>query len=103
MSESFAGRLAQLKTQLLGPLGKLSAEVRRDIVEGRIIEEPLNAFVIRVRASASTVTQAHVDALKASGLDEDSIFDATVCAAFVAGMERWTLAMKALGRSDDAP
>jgi len=101
--ESYSEYLAKLKARLLGPLGKLDPNVRRDIVEGRIVEEPLNSFVVRVRASAFTVTQAHVDQLKASGVDEDSIFEATVCAAFVAGLERWQVAMKALGRSDDAP
>jgi hypothetical protein len=100
--EPFGPFLERLRQQLVGPLGKLPAHVRRDIIEGRILDGPLNAFVVRVRANATSVTQQHIDELKASGLDEDEIFDAAVCAAFVAGVERYEAGMKALRGSSDA-
>ena len=101
--QSYADHLNRLKEQLLGPLGKLSVAVRRDVLEGRIVEGVLNAFVVRVRANATSVTQEHIDELKASGLSEDEIFDATLCAAFVAGAERYQAAMNALKEAKDAP
>ena len=102
MRESYSDYLNRLREQLLGPLGKLAPGVRRDILDGRIVEGAVNAFVVRVRGNASSVTQQHIDELKASGLDEDEIFDAAVCAAFVAGAERYQTAMKALQESADA-
>ena len=99
----FPEYLEKLRAQLVGPLGKLSEPIRRDILEGRIVEGALNAFVVRVRANATSITQAHIDELKASGLDEDEIFDAAVCAAFFAGAERWQAAMNALKEAGDAP
>jgi pyruvate/oxaloacetate carboxyltransferase len=101
--ESYADYLNRLKDQLLGPLGKLPAAVRRDIIEGRIVEGVLNTFIVRVRANATSVTQEHIDELKASGLTEDEILDATLCAAFVAGTERYEAAMRALEEAKDAP
>jgi alkylhydroperoxidase/carboxymuconolactone decarboxylase family protein YurZ len=101
--EPFSDYLNRLRGQLLGPLGRLSAELRRDIIEGRIVEGALNAFVVRVRANAASVTQEHIDQLKAEGLDEDEIYDATVCAAFVAGAERYNAALNALNEAKDAP
>jgi len=102
MRDSYSDYLSRLREQLLGPLGKLSPGIRRDILEGRIVEGALNAFVVRIRGNASSVTQEHIDELKAAGLDEDEIFDAAVCAAFVAGAERYQAAMKALNEAGDA-
>ena len=103
MRASFADFLRKLREQLLGPGGKLALKAREDILDGRIVEAPLNEFVVRVRANASSITQGHVDELKASGLGEDEIFEATVCAAFVAGQERYQAVMKLLAKVDDAP
>jgi alkylhydroperoxidase family enzyme len=102
MRESYGDFLGRLKKQLVDSLGKLPASVRREIIEGRIVEGALNAFVVRVRANAASVTQQDIDELKASGLDEDEIFEAAVCAAFVAGVERYAAGMKALRESTDA-
>ncbi len=103
MRRSYAEFLEQLKKALLGPSAKLPLNVRQDILEGRILEGVLNAFVVRVRGNASSITQEHIDELKAKGLSEDEIFEATVCAAFVAGAERYQAAMKAMAGSTDAP
>jgi hypothetical protein len=69
--EPYPDFLKRLREQLLGPAGRLAANVRRDIVEGRIVEGVLNAFVVRVRANASSVTQEHIYELKMKGYDED--------------------------------
>ena len=102
MRAPYAEFITRLKRQLEGPLGKLPLKTRQDILEGRILDEPLNGFVVRVRANATSVTQEHIDELKATGLDEDDIFDAAVCGSFFAGWERWQAGMKALGKSGDA-
>ena len=101
--QSYAEFLGQLREQLLGPLGKLPASIRRDILEGRIVDGVLNAFVVRIRANATSITQAHIDELKAAGLDEDEIFDAAVCAAFYSGFERFQAGVNALKGTTDAP
>jgi hypothetical protein len=77
--------------------------VRRDILDGRILSEPLNNFVVRVRANASSIGPTHVSELKAIGMSEDEIFEATVCAAYRASVERYAAFQAALGDGDDAP
>jgi hypothetical protein len=102
MRKSYREFLERLKERLVGPDGDLPADVRQSIIDGRILDEPLNAFVVRVRANASSLTQRDIDALKARGLSEDEIFEATICAAFVSGLERYQMAMKALQEASDA-
>jgi alkylhydroperoxidase/carboxymuconolactone decarboxylase family protein YurZ len=58
---------------------------------------------VRVRGSASTITEAHIAELLAGGLTEDEVFDATVCAAFRAGLERYEAGMNALEEAKRAP
>jgi hypothetical protein len=101
--QSYAEFLTLLRQSLLGPLGMLPLNTREDILAGRILEPALNAFVVRVRANASSVTQEHLDELRKQGLSEDAIFDAAVCAAVVAGVERYDCGMQALNGSRHAP
>jgi hypothetical protein len=96
MRKAYAAFLEQLKEQLLGASGSLPVEVRRDIIQGRILEGALNAFVVRVRANATSVSQADIDLLKADGASEDDIFEAAVCAAYVAGAERFEAGLRAM-------
>src|SRR5688572_25011548 len=100
MRRAYAAVLEQLKAQLVSASGHLPVEVRRDILEGRILDGLLNTFVVRVRANASSVNQAEIDALKAAGFEEDAIFEAAVCAALVAGAERFEAGLRAMKESD---
>src|SRR5688572_7360411 len=102
MRQDYVAFLERLKAQLLGPAGSLPVEVRRDIIEGRIVDGALNAFVVRVRANATSVTQAEIDSLKTEGYSEDAIFEAAVCAAFVAGAERFEAGLRAIKEAGDA-
>ena len=102
MRTSFGEYMDALRARLLDASGRLPVSVRTDILEGRIAPGLLNAFVVRVRASATTVTPEHIAELRASGLDEDQIFEATVCAAVRAGIERYQAAMNALSEHRDA-
>jgi len=96
MTRPYEELLSQLRQRLVGPLGKLAKAVRQDILDGRIVDGRLNAFVVKVQANASSIVQADIDALKAEGFDEDQIFDAAVCAAFRAGEERYKATLHAL-------
>jgi alkylhydroperoxidase family enzyme len=50
--------------------------------------EAARAYVEKVRRHAWRVIDADVEALRAAGLTEDEIFEATVAAAVAAGLER---------------
>jgi len=49
-----------------------------------------------IRRGAYLVTDAQVEALRATGLSEDEIFELTVSAAVGAGLERLEAGLKAL-------
>jgi alkylhydroperoxidase family enzyme len=63
-------------------------------------EQPVPAqaqtYVETVSRNAYRVTDAQVEALRASGLSEDEIFELTVAAAVGAGLERLDAGMRAL-------
>jgi alkylhydroperoxidase family enzyme len=55
------------------------------------------AYLEQVRTRAYTVTDADVEALKASGASEDEIFEQTVAAAISEGLRRFDAAARAIG------
>ncbi len=59
--------------------------------------EALAPYVEKVKQHAYKITDADVDALKAAGLDDDTIFHATTDAALRAGLERWRKGLAVLG------
>jgi hypothetical protein len=89
MRAPYADFLVRLRESLTGSQARLAPDVRRDIIEGRILEEPLNAYVVRVRANAASIGPEEIAQLKQRGLSEDEIFEGTVCAAYRAGVERY--------------
>jgi len=58
--------------------------------------EAARAYVEKVRRHAWRVTGADVEALRAAGLSEDEIFEATVAAAVSAGLDRLEAGMRTL-------
>ena len=54
-------------------------------------------YLEKVRRGAYAVTDADVERLKAAGLSEDEIFEATVTAAIGEGLRRLDAAMDAIG------
>jgi alkylhydroperoxidase family enzyme len=54
------------------------------------------AYLAKVRARASTITDGDVDALRAAGLSEDEIFEQTVAAAIGEGLRRLDAAGRVL-------
>jgi type II secretory pathway component PulM len=64
------------------------------------VSEPpaeLAAYLAKVRKQAYTVTDADVEALKAAGIAEDTIFEQTVAAAIREGLRRFEAAERAIG------
>jgi alkylhydroperoxidase family enzyme len=54
------------------------------------------AYLEKVRLRAYRVTDGDVEALLASGLSEDEIFEATVAAAVAAGLARFDAGLRTL-------
>jgi len=55
------------------------------------------AYLEKVHARASTVTDRDVDELKAAGVSEDEIFEHTVAAAIAEGLRRLDRAQAVIG------
>ena len=58
--------------------------------------EAARAYVEKVRQHAWRVTDADVEALRAAGLSEDEIFEATVAAAVSSGLDRLEAGLRTL-------
>jgi alkylhydroperoxidase family enzyme len=76
----------------------LVAELREAAQPERPVPPAFADYVAKVRDRAYTVTDAHVEALKAAGFSEDEIFEQTVSAAAAAGLERLQAGLEAMGR-----
>ncbi|HEX7082806.1 MAG TPA: hypothetical protein VF186_01685 [Gaiellaceae bacterium] len=57
----------------------------------------MDAYLDKVRRHAHRITDADVDALKAAGVDEDTIFEQTVAVAIGEGLRRLEAAERAIG------
>jgi alkylhydroperoxidase family enzyme len=74
----------------------LIADLREAARPARAAPEEMAQYLDKVRRNAPTVTDADVEALKASGLSEDEIFEQTVATAVAAGLERLDAGLAAL-------
>ena len=54
-------------------------------------------YLSKVHERAYTVTDADIESLKATGIDEDTIFEQTVAAALGEGLRRLDAATEAIG------
>jgi hypothetical protein len=57
----------------------------------------LVAYLAKVREHAYTVTDADVEALKAAGISEDTIFEQTFATAIREGLRRMDVSERAIG------
>lgn len=99
MSDRHADAMDLLTASVLESSGKLDHDVKRAIAgegTGGEIPAALLPYLDKVSHRAYTVTEEDVDALKRSGLSEDQIFEATVTAAFGAGLKRLRAGLAAL-------
>jgi hypothetical protein len=93
--EKRAAQRALVRSVLEGD-GRASPPQRRSAFENRGLAEPLRTLVDRVALQPTRVTDAEVAAAKASGLDEDQVFELVVCAAIGQATRQYEAAMAAL-------
>ena len=62
------------------------------------VEAVLSAYIERVHANPTAVTDDEVRALSAAGLDDDALFELTVAAALGASHSRLELALQAMDK-----
>jgi alkylhydroperoxidase family enzyme len=77
--------------------GKLDAGVRRKLLEGKTPSSALGAFAVKVQENPTSITDAHIEALRAAGTSEDEIFECVVAAAVGAGVQRVRRVLDLLG------
>jgi hypothetical protein len=82
-----------------GP-ARTSSALRRSICEGTPSDPKLAAYVEKVRRSSYRVASSDIDALQASGLDDDAIFEVTVAAALGEALRRLRIVLRVLGKGD---
>lgn len=88
-----------LVTQLLQGLGRATPAQRRTAFDNTGLDGPLSTLVNKVARYAYRVTDEDINAVKASGLSEDEIFELVVCAAVGQSSRQYESALAAL---DDA-
>ena len=72
-------------------------ELRRLAATGAADDEELEPYLEKVRAQAYTVTDGDIERLKAAGISEDRIFEATVAIAIGEGLRRLDVALEVIG------
>lgn len=96
MVTSYRALFDAVKQAALGRPASLDRGVRERILQGLPVEGLLGEYVDTVRRRATDVTDGQVAQLKAAGVSEEVIFEATVCAAVSAGAVRERAALQAL-------
>ncbi len=74
----------------------LIAQLRNASRPDRQVPPAAEGYVATVRQHAYRVTDAQVEALRASGLSEDEVFELTVAAAVGAGLDRLDAGLRAM-------
>lgn len=90
-----AARRALVRSVLEGE-GRAPSAQRRTAFENTEQAEPLRTLVDKVALYPTRVTDADVAAAKASGLDEDQVFELVVCAAIGQATRQYEAAREAL-------
>jgi hypothetical protein len=85
-----------LVTRVLDGDGKAIHAQRRAAFENASLEGPLNTLINKVARYAYRVTDEDINAVKASGFNEDQIFELVVCAALGQATRQYESALAAL-------
>jgi alkylhydroperoxidase family enzyme len=99
----FSTKLAELERRLLDRPGSLDPSLRRTAAFGTRVPEQVAGYVEKVRRHAYEVTDAEVEALKASGWAEDQLFELTLAAAYGAARRRLDAGLEAMGPAAKLP
>lgn len=86
--DPYAHKLERLRHSVLSGPGSLPPQVRQAISEGTGLSGPLEVFVRKIVAEASTLTDDDIAELHRAHYTDDQIFEAIVCAAVGAGLFR---------------
>ena len=95
MSDITQARRA-LITRILDGSGRASPAQRRAAFDNARLAAPLNTLIDKVAMHAHRVTDEDIDAVKATGLSEDEIFELVVCAAVGQATREYGNALAAL-------
>jgi alkylhydroperoxidase family enzyme len=85
-----------LTSRILEGDGTASASERRAAFNNSGLAEPLGALVGKVARHADRVTDADINAARASGVSEDQVFEIVVCAAIGQATRQYDAALAAL-------
>lgn len=96
METPYSAKIGRLRTAALEQPGVLSPEERRACAEGGPPSR-LAGYVEKVRRHAYRVTDTDIAALREAGCSEEEIFEATVCAAVGAGLDRLERGLALMG------
>ncbi len=83
-------------TRVLEGDGKTSRTQRRAAFDNTGLAEPLKTLVNKVAHAAYKITDEDIDAVRASGLSEDQIFELVVCAAIGQATRQYASGLMAL-------
>ena len=96
-SQRHARYVTDLTKAIADGEGKLDVAVRKKLLDGKAPSSPLGAFAVKVQENATSITDAHVEALLAAGTSEDEVFECIIASAVGAGMHRLRRALDLLG------
>ena len=85
-----------LRNRILEGDGKASLSERRAAFNNSDLVEPLGALADKVARHAYKITDEDITAARASGLNEDQIFEIVVCAAVGQATRQYDTAVAAL-------
>lgn len=94
--DSHAERFAALRRAVLESPGVTGTEMRKVAAEGGHLDEPLSAYLTKVREESFRVTDRDMEDLKSAGLNEDEIFELTIAAALGSAARRLDAGLKAM-------
>jgi hypothetical protein len=77
--------------------GHTTAAERAAIFHGDAVEGPLGPYAAMVRSASYRMTDADIAGLHDAGVDDDSIFEATLAAAVGAATDTLDAGLRALG------
>lgn len=98
MPDSTRAREA-LVARILESDGHASRAERRAAFDNAGLRPPLSTLIDKVAKQAYAVTDEDIAAVKASGLDEDQIFELVVCAAAGEASRQHAAALTALSKA----
>jgi alkylhydroperoxidase family enzyme len=90
--------VSALERAVIESPGAIAPPAREDLILERSAPPELAELVRKIRREAATVTDDDVRRARDAGASEEEIFEATICAALGAGLERLAAGLAAVRR-----